>query len=98
MGYVDLDQAAALKDLIALRGKTILVDGDPVKAFIDTGSESQSASAYGADDIDEEVTASFSFTHKPTFSTQVTIESRHYSVTDIEIISEKIATLTLEHD
>lgn len=98
MNYVDQDQKAALIDLIALRGEFIFIEDEPIRAFIQRENETQEASDYGADDTQEEITATFKAARKPEFSFEVTIESRRYAITDIDHISGDIYTITLEND
>jgi len=98
MNYVDHDQQSALLDLIGLRGEIIFIEDEPIRAFIQRETETQEASDYGADDIQEEITATFRAERKPEFSFEVTIQSRRYAITDIENIGGTIYTITLEND
>lgn len=96
--YIDADHSAALLDLIELRGELILIEGEPYTAFVQRESETQDASEYGIDEREEEITATFKAKIKPQFSFEVTIQSRKYTITDIEPASGGIYTLTLEND
>lgn len=97
-GYIEADHGACLLDLIDLRGEIIFIDGEPVRAFVQRESESQEASEYGIDELEQEVTATFRTKVKPQFSFTVTIEGRNYTITDIEPANTDIYTLTLEND
>jgi len=96
--YIDADHGSCLRDLIGIRGELIFVEGEPIRAFVQRETETQEASEYGTDELEEEITATFEAKIKPQFSFKVAIKGREYTITDIETHSDDIYTLTLEND
>lgn len=96
--YAELDRIASFRDVVALSGVLMQVGGINVKALVEQGQTSRSASEYGIDNRDEEVTATLLTTGlKPIeFETKVVLSGRKMKITDIEPIGERLVTLTLE--
>ena len=100
MEYADLDQRAAVSDLIAFSGKIITVGGVNVKAYVEQDSSSYSAGEFGLDNRDESIKATLTTRGlKPIdFMTPVIYKGKKYRVTQIDPSSDEVTTLSLSND
>ena len=100
MTYVEDDRIAAFRDLVALNGITMQVNGMNVRAVIEQGRVSRSASDFGIDNRDEEVTATLITTGlKPiTFDSPIVLNGRKMKITELEPTGERILTMTIENE
>ena len=99
MTYVEADRIAAFRDLVALSGVTMQVNGMNVRAVIEQGRISQAASDFGIDNRDQEVTATLITTglSHVTFDSSVLLDGRKMKITELEPTGERILTMTLEN-
>lgn len=99
MTYTESDRTAAFRDLVALSGVTIQINGMNVRAIIEQGQTSRSASEFGLDNRDSEITATLMTTGlKPIeFDSPVVLHGRKMKINEIEPVGERIVNLTLEN-
>jgi hypothetical protein len=100
MDYPTKDTVAAISDLIAFSGTMIQVGGVNVRAYVEKGGSSFTASEFGIDNREDDVTATIRTRGMipPTQKHPVVIHGRRMKITEIETINDEVMTLTLSND
>jgi len=99
MNYADEDQAAAIADLIAFAGTMIEIGGIKSRAYVQPGNQTQTASEFGLDNRENEITATIvNRRPAPSFFDSVLYKGQRYRITQMEPTGEKVLTLTCIND